>query len=236
MQSIETMRLLIIDDDMKFCRLITNYLSSFGITVSAIHNGNDAVDTACDEKWDAIILDVMLPGNDGFAILRKLRERSNGTPVLMLTALGEETDRIIGLELGADDYIAKTCSPRELLARLRAVLRRARANVVSADRITAGPLMVNPASRIAFLNGEPMQLTPVEFDLLLVLAQSKGRVRSREELINGIRDRNYDVLDRSIDVHVSSLRRKLGDDPRNPRFIRTVRASGYTLIDPSEKI
>ena len=128
MQSTETMRLLIVDDDMKFCRLISNYLSSFGIDVSSVHNGNDAVDMACGDKWDAIILDVMLPGNDGFAILRKLRERANGTPVLMLTALGEETDRIIGLELGADDYIAKTCSPRELLARLRAVLRRARAN------------------------------------------------------------------------------------------------------------
>ena len=229
MQSTETMRLLIVDDDMKFCRLISNYLSSFGIDVSSVHNGNDAVDMACGDKWDAIILDVMLPGNDGFAILRKLRERANGTPVLMLTALGEETDRIIGLELGADDYIAKTCSPRELLARLRAVLRRARANTAPADRIVAGPLTVNPASRIAILDGAPLQLTPVEFDLLLVLAQAKGRVKSREELINGIRDRNYDVLDRSIDVHVSSLRRKLGDDPRNPRFIRTVRAQDTPL-------
>jgi DNA-binding response OmpR family regulator len=229
------MRLLIVDDDMKFCRLISNYFAGFGIDVSAVHNGNDAVEAACGDKWDAIILDVMLPGNDGFAILRRLRERANGTPVLMLTALGEETDRIVGLELGADDYIAKTCSPRELLARLRAVLRRARSNVVLVDKIVAGPLIVNPASRLAVLNDEPLQLTPVEFDLLLVLAQAKGLVKSREELINGIRDRNYDVLDRSIDVHVSSLRRKLGDDPRNPRFIRTVRAAGYTLIDPSEK-
>jgi DNA-binding response OmpR family regulator len=227
-------RLLIVDDDEKFCRLISDYLARFGYEVFAVHNGQEGVQTALQSKWHAIILDVMLPGIDGFEVLNKLREQT-GVPVLMLTALGEETDRIVGLELGADDYLPKTTSPRELLARLRAVLRRASRPVPEGvdapmPELIVGPLSINLGARTANLEDEPLPLTPVEFDLLVVLAQARGRVKSREELINEIRDRNYDVFDRSIDVHISALRKKLGDDPKSPRFIRTVRAAGYMLI------
>ncbi len=226
-------RLLIIDDDIKFCRLIRDYLSGFGYEVAAAHSGAAGLDMAGNGLWQAVILDVMLPGMDGFQLLRKLRDKTD-TPVLMLTALGEETDRIVGLELGADDYLPKTSSPRELLARLRAVLRRtarvqAEKPVPQQPEIVVGPLAINQGARVAALDGEPLALTPVEFDLLVVLARSRGRVKSREELINEIRDREYVVFDRSVDVHISALRRKLRDDPRKPRFIRTIRAAGYML-------
>jgi DNA-binding response OmpR family regulator len=227
--------LLIIDDDAKFCRLISNYLAGFGYDVVAVHTGSDGVQAALQQPWQAIILDVMLPEIDGFQVLQKLREKTN-IPVLMLTALGDESDRIVGLELGADDYLPKTSSPRELLARLRSVLRRSsRSNEEMREpkslEIVIGQLSINPAARQAVLDHEPLALTPVEFDLLMVLAQARGRVKSREELINEIRDRNYVVFDRSIDVHISALRRKLHDDPKNPQFIHTVRAAGYMLAN-----
>ncbi len=232
-------RLLIIDDDTKFCRLISDYLTGFGYDVHAVHNGEDGLQLALNQPWQAVILDVMLPIEDGFAVLKKLRERS-GMPVLMLTALGNEADRIVGLELGADDYVPKTSSPRELLARLRALIRRASypiAETVQPSQLkgfSIGPLTVNTAARLATLDNQELQLTPVEFDLLVVLALSKGRVKSREELLNEIRDRSYDVFDRSVDVHISALRRKLGDDPKAPRFLRTVRGAGYMLMDKFE--
>lgn len=229
-------RLLLIDDDTKFCRLISDYLSGFGYEVQSVHNGEDGINRALSENWQAVILDVMLPVVDGFSVLKKLRERS-GMPVLMLTALGDEADRIVGLELGADDYVPKTSSPRELLARLRALIRRASYAIpdnkdqsVASEEVAIGPLTINTAARYATLNGEELALTPVEFDLLVVLSQSKNRVKSREELLNEIRDRNYEVFDRSIDVHISALRKKLGDDPKSPRFIRTVRGAGYMLV------
>ncbi|HEY9793658.1 MAG TPA: response regulator transcription factor [Candidatus Obscuribacterales bacterium] len=227
--------LLLIDDDIKFCRLIADYLKRFGYEVTAVHSGPEGLARAVADDWEAVIIDVMLPGMDGFEVLRKLREQRD-IPALMLTSLGEETDRIIGLEMGADDYLPKTSSPRELLARLRAVLRRfARAGGEAPDKATqqivVGALKINTGARVATVDGEELQLTPVEFELLVVLAQSRNRVKSREELINEIRDRNYDVYDRSIDVHVSALRRKLKDDPKNPRFIRTVRAAGYMLLN-----
>lgn len=226
-------RLLIIDDDAKFCRLISDYLSGFGYETETAHNGADGLEKAMHENWQAIILDVMLPVQNGFEVLKKLREKSE-TPVLMLTALGDEADRIVGLELGADDYVPKTSSPRELLARLRALIRRASYTVPEASpsaiqQIVIGPLKINLSARHAALGDEILQLTPVEFDLLVVLAQSKERVKSREELLNEIRDRNYDVFDRSIDVHISALRRKLYDDPKSPKFIRTVRGAGYMM-------
>jgi two-component system response regulator CpxR len=233
-------RLLIIDDDTKFCRLISDYLSGFGYETESAHNGADGLEKAMHENWHAIILDVMLPVQNGFEVLRKLRENSE-TPVLMLTALGDEADRIVGLELGADDYVPKTSSPRELLARLRALIRRASYSVPEShsravQQISVGPLRINLSARQAVLSTEVLQLTPVEFDLLVVLAQSKGRVKSREELLNEIRDRNYDVFDRSIDVHISALRRKLDDDPKMPKFIRTVRGAGYMMAYEPESM
>ncbi len=230
--------LLLVDDDIKFCRLISDYLHRYGYVVSFAHEGKTALKMMMEGSWDAVILDVMLPQMDGFEILRRIRETSN-VPVLMLTALGDETDRIVGLEIGADDYLPKSYSPRELLARLKAVLRRTgRVAPESHDEdeeIVVGGLTISQAAHTAKLNGETLSLTPVEYHLLVVLAQAAGRIKSREQLLNEIRDRNYDVFDRSIDVHVSALRRKLGDDPKSPKFIRTVRSVGYMLIPPQEK-
>ncbi|MBN8661466.1 MAG: response regulator transcription factor [Candidatus Obscuribacter phosphatis] len=235
----ETSKILLVDDDLKFCRLTADYLGRFGFAVSLANDGQEALARLEKDGFDAVVLDVMMPGMDGFEVLKRIRDRCD-TPVLMLTALGDETDRIVGLEIGADDYLPKTFSPRELLARLRAVLRRAQrpeGRRVEAepgksgrDELIVGALVFDLAARLVYLEGETLSLTPVEYDLLLVLAQSKGRIKSREQLLNEIRDRNYDIFDRSIDVHISALRKKLGDPPQNPRFIRTVRSAGYMLL------
>jgi two-component system response regulator CpxR len=228
-------RLLIIDDDRALCRLIRDYLEPLGYEVAAAYNGPDGLQRALHEPWSAVILDVMLPGMNGFEVLKHLRAQSS-VPVLMLTARGEEADRIAGLEVGADDYLPKTFSTRELLARLRAVTRRAaappKADQAAAAEIVVGPLRLNPGSRRAVLGDKPLELTALEFDLLAALARSRGRVKSREELVEVVAERNYDVFDRSVDVHIWSLRKKLGDDPKRPRFIRTFRSVGYMLINP----
>lgn len=230
-------RLLLIDDDRKLCRLIQEYLEPMGYEVVSAHTGPEGLERALQETWAAVILDVMLPGLDGFEVLRRLRARSN-VPVLMLTARGEAPDRIVGLEMGADDYLPKTFSTRELLARLRAVMRRGQlatgAKPLEEREIVIGSLRIRPESHVAILDDKPMVLTPVEFDLLLALARAKGRVKTREMLLEDIRERHYDVYDRSIDVHISALRKKLGDDTKSPRFIRTVRALGYMMINPEE--
>lgn len=229
----ETMRVLVIDDDRELCALLATYLEPFGYQIVAEHDGASGVERALAEKFHAIILDVMLPGVDGFEALRRVRTRSR-TPVLMLTSRGDETDRIVGLEMGADDYLPKTFSPRELLARLRAVARRSAAGTgpeaAPAPEIVVGALRINPAARLAILDEQPLTLTAVEFELLLALANARGRVKTREQLIETIAERDYNGFDRSIDVHIWALRRKLGDDPKSPRFIKTVRAMGYMLI------
>jgi hypothetical protein len=232
----DTSRILIIDDDRKLCRLIRDYLEPMGYAVEAVHTGIEGAERATAESWQAVILDLMLPGLDGFEVLKRIRHHSD-VPVLMLTARGDEADRIVGLEIGADDYLPKTFSTRELLARLRAVTRRTtrpRNDAESGEHsdVVVGALHVRPSSRTAILGDRPVILTPVEFDLLVSLARAKGRVKSREQLLDECRDRNYDVFDRSIDVHISALRKKLGDDPRQPRFIRTLRAAGYMMVDP----
>ncbi len=228
-------RVLIIDDDRKLCRLIRDYLSPMGYSIESVHTGPEGVERATTGSWQAVILDLMLPGMDGFEVLKRIRARSE-VPVLMLTARGDEADRIVGLEIGADDYLPKTFSTRELLARLRAVTRRSTRSAPSEDsvpeEIRVGLLHIMPETRRAVLDDRPLDLTPVEFELLTSLAKAKGRVRSREALLEEIRDRNYDVFDRSIDVHISALRRKLDDDPKEPRFIRTYRGAGYMLINP----
>ena len=231
------MRVLIIDDDRDLSGLIMEYLEPLGYNVAAAYDGPGGAERALAEHFDAIILDVTLPGMDGFEVLKKLRAKSD-VPILMLTSRGEETDRIVGLEMGADDYLPKTFSSRELLARLRAVMRRtARPGTAGETRdeaeIVVGSLRINPGARVAVLGEKPLLLTALEFELLASLARARGRVKSREQLLETIGDRNYDGLDRSIDVHIWSLRRKLGDDPKNPRFIQTVRAVGYMLINPA---
>lgn len=247
------MRVLVIDDDRELCDLIRDYLAPLGYDTVTVHDGpaGAARAVAGDQPpFDAVILDVMLPGADGFEVLRRIR-RTSDVPVLMLTARGEETDRIVGLEMGADDYLPKTFSSRELLARLRAVTRRVTnrppapvphpgaAHALSGrppervePEIVVGSLRLNPGARSAVLGDTALKLTALEFNLLESLARARGRVRTREHLIETLGERMYDGLDRSIDVHIWSLRRKLGDDPKNPRFIRTVRAVGYMLINP----
>jgi len=228
-------RVLMVDDDKKFCRLMVEYLKPLGYDVVAVHNGLEGVDHALAGVWHAVILDVMLPGIDGLEVLRRIRASST-VPVLMLTARGDETDRIVGLEVGADDYLPKTFSARELLARLRSVTRRAyhapAIQPLSNDDIVVGKLRIVPAAHGVFLDGTSLTLTPVEYDLLLSLARSPGRVKTRDQLLEEIRDRDYEVFDRSIDVHISALRKKLGDDAKSPRFIRTFRSAGYMLIHP----
>ena len=232
---------LLVDDDRKLCRLISGYLAPMGYAVEAVHSGPEALQRLAEKPWHAVLLDLMLPGMDGFEVLKRIRQTSE-VPVLMLTARGEEADRIVGLELGADDYVPKTSSSREMLARLRAVTRRAHRPTPPTptpdspqpeeQEFHIGPLHLLPASRLAALGEVPLHLTPVEFDLLLSLASAVGRVRTREQLLEEIRERNYEVFDRSIDVHISALRKKLGDDPKTPRFIRTVRTLGYALLPP----
>jgi len=227
-------RLLVIDDDRKLCRLIAGYLTPLGYAVTSVHTGPEGVEKATAESWSAIILDVMMPGMDGFEVLKAIRKTSD-VPVLMLTGRGEEADRIVGLEIGADDYLPKTFSTRELLARLRAVTRRSTRAVdkdAALAELVVGPLRVDPNTRTAAFGDKPLMLTPVEYDLLFALVRAKGRIKTREALIEDIRDRHYDVFDRSIDVHISALRKKMGDDAKNPRFIRTVRAAGYMLVEP----
>jgi len=229
-------KILVIDDDKKLCRLIGDYLEPMCYDVTAVHEGLLGVDRAIEGEWHAIILDVMLPGLDGFEVLRRIRQKKE-TPILMLTARGDEADRIVGLEMGADDYLPKTFSTRELLARLRAVTRRTgreASEVEEGSEIVIRDLRIFPESRAVVLSEKRLELTPVEYDILFCLAQAKGRVKSREQLLDEVAGRDYDVFDRSIDVHVSGLRKKLADDPKEPRFIKTVRSVGYMMINPDE--
>ena len=230
------LRLLIIDDDPKLCRLIGKYLRPLGYEVEAVHTGPKGLRRALEWVPDAVLPDVMLPEMDGFEVLKGIRRESN-VPVLMLTGRGEETDRVVGLELGADDYMLKTLSPREMLARLRAVMRRALAPAQAhktpeaIGELSNGPLRLLPDSRTAALGDQPLQLTALEFDLLSTLLKSTGRVCSREQLLSAIADREHEVFDRSIDVHICALRQKLDDNPKEPNYIRTVRSVGYLMIE-----
>jgi DNA-binding response OmpR family regulator len=229
-------RLLLVDDDVKLCRLVRDYLEPMGYSVTVAHNGPDGLEMAIGSEFDAVILDVMLPRLDGFEVLKLLRAKSN-VPVLMLTGLGEEADRIVGLEIGADDYLPKTFSTRELLARLRAVIRRSRITAsLRRDEgeppVVVGSLRVDPEARAASVGERLLDLTTVEFDLLLSLARANGRVKTRERLLLEVAERDFEAFDRSIDVHISSIRRKMGDDPKSPQFIQTIRGVGYMMLKP----
>ena len=226
-------QVLMVDDDPKLCGLVQDYLEPLGYAVDAVHTGPEGVEAVKSGDYRAVILDVMLPGMDGFEVLREIRRESE-VPVLMLTGRGEEADRVMGLELGADDYLPKTFSTRELLARLRAVTRRSsrKEGDVSEgiEELVNGELRMRPEARTASLGEAALTLTALEFDLLYSLTQHAGRVRSREQLLDDVAGRNYDVFDRSIDVHMSSLRRKLDDNPRDPRYIKTIRSVGYMMM------
>lgn len=218
-------RLLIVDDDLKLCRLVRQYLEPLGYTVSLAHNGEDGLRAALGGTFDAVILDVMMPRLDGFEVLKRLRAKSN-VPVLMLTGLGEEADRIVGLEIGADDYLPKTFSTRELLARLRAVLRRASPDATG-ERLSAAGITADVGTREVTVEGKPVELTGLEFDILVALLRRAGRVIPRNALLAEAGRDDVVVGERTVDVHISRLRKKIGDDGQDR--IKTVRGVGYVL-------
>ena len=220
---------LYVEDDERLAQLTARYLESHGVKVAVVANGLDAVPEALRLRPDVILLDIMLPGIDGLEVCRRLRARLD-TPVIMVTAHGDEPDRVVGLEGGADDYIVKPFSSRELLARIRAQARRARGRAgPSGQAIVVGQLRIEPQSMQATLGGQALGLTTYEFALLRALAERAGQVLTREQLMDLVRGSAEESFDRSIDVHISHLRQKLGDEPRNPRLLKTVRGVGYML-------
>ena len=243
--------ILIVDDDTALCALLRDYLEGEGFAVRAVHAGPEGLRAAMEDAPALVLLDVMLPGMDGFEIMRALRREST-VPIIMLTARGEEVDRIVGLEMGADDYLPKPFNPRELVARIKAVLRRNQpANTTAANPTAAettppdvlrangdarryleqGALRLDQEGHAATLEGRMLDLTQLEFALLRELMRAPGRVLSRETLLDRVRGREFELFDRSIDVHVSHLRQKLGDSPSQPRFIKTVRSVGYLFLE-----
>ncbi|MBL8603416.1 MAG: response regulator transcription factor [Myxococcales bacterium] len=222
------LRVLHIDDDQRFAELVANYLAQNGVTVEYAPDGGRGLAALDAQPFDAVLLDVMMPGLDGLEVLRRIRNK-HSLPVIMLTARGDETDRVVGLEIGADDYLGKPFSPRELLARLRAVLRRAAPDAV-AQQLAVANIRVDVAGREARVEGQRVDLTGLEFDLLVALMRRAGRVISREALLTEAGRDDATVGERTIDVHVSHLRQKLGDDPKNPRRIKTIRGVGYVLV------
>ena len=219
-----------IDDDEKLVTLMREYLESHGFELAAAHDGNAGVEAARSTNPALVILDLMLPGMDGLEVCRRVRQSSR-VPILMLTARGEETDRIVGLELGADDYLPKPFNARELLARIRAILRRSDGGSKDAERsiLRAGPLVVDTGSRVVTLRGTEVDLTTAEFDLLHALATSAGRVLSREQLLQQVHGEGWAAYDRSVDVHISRIRQKIEEDPKRPTLLKTVRGVGYQL-------
>jgi DNA-binding response OmpR family regulator len=220
--------ILIIDDDRELCELLARFLELEGFTVAAVHDGADAIDTCKGHNFDALVLDVMLPRIQGFEVLRKIREFS-ATPVIMLTARGDDTDRIVGLEMGADDYLPKPCNPRELAARLRAILRRTDQGKNEAPDaiLCVGDLSASASERKVLLANEEVHLTTAEFNVLLVLMRNAGEAVNKEMLSQEALGRALNAYDRSIDVHVSNLRKKLQGAERD--LIKNVRGVGYQL-------
>jgi DNA-binding response OmpR family regulator len=226
-------RVLLIDDDEALGALLTEYLDQFGFTVRTVPRPDDGLEALATDPPDIVVLDVMLPGMDGFAVCRKVREKSR-VPIVMLTARGSVTDRIVGLELGADDYLPKPFEPRELVARLQAVLRRGGAGSEPGETVRVGALEMRWDARTTRLEGRPLELTTAEFELLGLLVRNRGRVLTRDRILEATRGLDWETYDRSIDVLVSRLRQKLGDDPRHPAFIKTVRGLGYRFIGGGE--
>ncbi len=229
-----TYTVVYVEDDDRLARLTMKYLVSHGLEVFLVTRGDQALSEVLRIKPDVVLLDIMLPGADGFEVCRRIRQHLS-VPILMVTARGEEADRVLGLEGGADDYIGKPFSSRELVARIRAHARRARGQTgPRAERIEVGDLLLDPSALVATLAGRPLQLTSYEFSLLRVLAERAGRVLSREQLIALLHGSPDETFDRSIDVHVSRLRHKLEDDPKNPRWLKTMRGVGYMLAAPAK--
>jgi DNA-binding response OmpR family regulator len=220
-------RILLIEDDSRLADMVREYLGKAGFDVVHAENGARGLALHAREAVDAVILDLMLPDADGLELCRRIRARSD-SPILMLTARGDPMDRVVGLEMGADDYLPKPFEPRELLARLRAVLRRSR-HGPRADVLRYGRLEIDRGAREVRLDGSPRALTGYQFALLLTLAEHSGRVMSREVLMDLVKGEQFDAFDRSIDVHISRIRAAIEDDPRNPRRVITVRGAGYVF-------
>ena len=226
-------RVLIVDDDVELCELVAEYLTPEGFEVESVHDGERGLERALSGEHVLVVLDVMLPGMNGIEVLRRLRGQSR-LPVIILTARGDDVDRIVGLEIGADDYLGKPFNPRELVARIRAVLRRAHPSQPASQRILVGDVELDPAARTVRRGGEAVDLTSVEFALLETLLRSAGQVVTREQIAKDVLGRRFMAYDRSIDMHVSKLRRKLGETSGGEERIKTIRGVGYIYARPSE--
>ena len=230
--------ILVIDDDVELCSLVSEYLQAEGFAVECVHDGERGLQKSTVGRYMLVVLDVMLPGINGFEVLRRIRATSR-LPVLLLTARGEDVDRIVGLEIGADDYLPKPFNPRELVARIRAILRRTRSDgkptQPAPEILRVGEVELDPATRTVRNGGKLVDLTSVEFNLLEVLLREAGHVVPRERLVNAVLSRKFSPFDRSIDMHVSKVRKKLGDTD-NDEHIKTVRGVGYIFARPREKV
>lgn len=228
-------RVLIIEDDAKIRMLLKEYLEGNGFRILTLSDGNNALEFIDEESPDMVILDIMLPGKDGLDVLKDIRQKNN-IPVIMLTAKGEDADRIVGLELGADDYIPKPFNPRELLARMKAVLRRsvqdheAEKLPEAESRITAGGMILNKANQTVIIDEKEIELSSTEYKILEVLMSSPNVILNRDQIMNYARGRDFMAFDRSIDVHISKLRSKLESDPGSPKCIKTIWGSGYMFV------
>jgi DNA-binding response OmpR family regulator len=231
-------RILVIDDDVELCSLVGEYLEPEGFGVEFVYDGERGLDRALSGEHLLVVLDVMLPGMNGLEVLRRIRNTSQ-IPVLLLTARGEDVDRIVGLEVGADDYLPKPFNPRELVARIRAILRRTQAEKSGEGQVPeilrVGEIELDPATRTVRQKGKPVELTSVEFTLLQVLLREAGRVVTRERLVDAVLSRKFSPFDRSIDMHVSKVRKKLGDADGGTDHIKTVRGVGYIFTHPRDK-
>jgi len=223
-----TPRILLIEDDPRLAGLVTEYLGEAGFVVSTAATGRAGLDRIGREPYDAVVLDLMLPDIDGLEVCRQLRASSSEVPMLMLTARGDTMDRVVGLEIGADDYMPKPFEPRELLARLRAILRR-RPSARGSDVLRFGRLEIDRGARAVRVDGTERSLTSHQFTLLVALAEKAGRVLSRDSLMDLVKGETLEAFDRSIDVHVSRIRAAIEDDPKKPRRILTVRGAGYVF-------
>ncbi|MEW6717030.1 MAG: response regulator transcription factor [Chloroflexota bacterium] len=221
-----TQKILVVDDELEIVKLVRAYLERAGFAVVTASEGRQALAVFRHERPNLVVLDLNLPGMDGLDVCRALR-RDSDVPIIMLTARIDETDRLIGLELGADDYIVKPFSPREVVARVRTVLRRTEGTPVRPEVIAAAGVTLDMTQRAARLNDRPLDLTTMEFDLLALLAEHPGQVFTRLQLLEHTQDAAYEGYERTIDVHIKNLRKKLGDNSSAPRFIETVRGVGY---------
>jgi len=228
-------RILLADDDTELTEMLSEYLSMENFDIDTAHDGETALVKALDNQYDLIVLDVMMPKLNGFDVLRKLRQHSQ-TPVLMLTARGDDVDSVVGLEIGADDYLAKPCNPRVLVAHMRAILRRAdspSSGQTSDDKLTIGDIELHRGTRLVYANGQIVTMTSTEYSVLEVLMQQAGQVVSKEQLSERALGRKHSAYDRSLDMHISNLRKKLGLSPDKQERIKTVRGVGYQYLRES---